>query len=169
MSTQSPTNVPGYFKVYIDQVTEKDLATAFKNQSLLIKELLPSITEEKSMYAYAPGKWTLKEMLQHLIDAERIFSYRAVCFARKEAAILPSFDENEYATNSLANNRSWENLVEEFVAVRRATIFLYNGFSDEMLSTIGRAGTNSLSVEQIGYITIGHFNHHQKIIRERYL
>src|SRR4051794_21532506 len=92
----SPTNVPGYFKVYIDQVVEKDLATAFTNQSQVIKDLLPSITEEKSMFAYAPGKWSIKELLQHLTDAERIFSYRALCFARKEAAVLPSFEENDY-------------------------------------------------------------------------
>ncbi|MEO6230458.1 MAG: DinB family protein [Ferruginibacter sp.] len=169
MSSTSPTNVPGYFKIYTSQVAEKDLVTAFSNQSQLIKELLPSINEEKSVYAYAPGKWTLKEVLQHLIDAERVFSYRAMCFARKEAAILPSFDENEYAVNSLANNRTWQSILDEFVAVRRATLFLFDSFSPEMLATVGRAGSNSLSVEEIGFITLGHFTHHCKIIKERYL
>ncbi len=169
MSSTSPTNVPGYFKIYTSQVAEKDLASAFSNQSQLIKELLPSINEEKSLYAYAPGKWTLKELLQHLIDAERIFSYRALCFARKEAAVLPSFDENEYAIHSLANNRSWQSIMDEFVAVRRGTLFLFDSFNEDMLATVGKAGSNILSVEDIGFITIGHFTHHCKIIKERYL
>ena len=170
MSTSiSPTNNPGYFKVYIDQVPEKELAAAFVNQSHLIRDLLPSITEEKSTYAYAPGKWTIKEILQHLIDAERIFTYRAVCFARKELQTLPSFDENDYAENSFANNRSWQSLVDELVALRRSTILLFNSLNSEMLSQTGKAGNNELTAEQLGFITIGHFNHHCKIIRQRYL
>ena len=150
-------------------MAEKDLATAFANQAILISDLLSLINEAKSTYAYAPGKWTLKEMLQHLIDAERVFTYRALCFARKESQTLPSFDENEYAGNSFANNRSWENLSEEFMAVRQATILLFESFSPEMLSNTGKAGSNELSAEQIGFITVGHFNHHYKIIKERYL
>ncbi|MEO6719856.1 MAG: DinB family protein [Ferruginibacter sp.] len=169
MSTISPTNTPGYFKVYIEQVVEKDLAAAFTNQSIVIKDLLPSISEEKSTHAYAPGKWTLKEMLQHLIDAERIFTYRAMCFARKESQTLPGFDENDYADNSFANNRSWESLLEEFVTVRRSTLLLFNSFSPGMLASIGKANSNELSVEQIGFIIAGHFTHHSKIIKERYL
>jgi len=169
MSVPSPTNVAGYFKRYTDLVEEEDLATAFKNQSQMVTNLLSSIDEQKSTYAYAPGKWTLKEMLQHLIDAERIFSYRAVCFARKELQTLPGFDENEYAENSLANNRSWDNLVEEFWAVRRSCILLFESFTAEMLSNTGKAGNNELSAEQLGFIIVGHVNHHCKIIRERYL
>ena len=169
MSVPSPTNVAGYFKRYTDLVEEEDLATAFKNQSQMVTNLLSSIDEQKSTYAYAPGKWTLKEMLQHLIDAERIFSYRAVCFARKELQTLPGFDENEYAEYSLANNRSWDNLVEEFWAVRRSCILLFESFTAEMLSNTGKAGNNELSAEQLGFIIVGHVNHHCKIIRERYL
>ena len=169
MSVPSPTNVAGYFKRYTDLVEEEDLATAFKNQSQMVTNLLSSIDEQKSTYAYAPGKWTLKEMLQHLIDAERIFSYRAVCFARKELQTLPGFDENEYAENSLANNRPWDNLVEEFWAVRRSCILLFESFTAEMLSNTGKAGNNELSAEQLGLIIVGHVNHHCKIIRERYL
>jgi hypothetical protein len=168
MSAPSPTNVAGYFKRYTDQVEETDLATAFTNQSGMVTNLLSSIDEEKSAYAYAPGKWTLKEMLQHLIDAERIFSYRAVCFARKELQTLPGFDENEYAENSLANNRTWQSLVEEFWAVRRSSLLLFESFTAEMRSSTGKAGNNELSAEQVGFIIIGHVNHHCKIIKERY-
>jgi hypothetical protein len=169
MQSTSPTNTPGYFKVYTDLVEEKNLAAAFTNQSLVIRYLLPSITEEKSTYAYAPGKWSLKEMLQHLADAERIFTYRAVCFARKESQTLPSFDENNYADNSFANQRSWANILEEFLAVRRSTLLLFDSFTPEMMTLSGKAGSNVLTVEQLGFITVGHFKHHCNIIRERYL
>ena len=169
MQSTSPTNTPGYFKVYTDLVEEKSLAAAFTNQSLVIRDLLPSITEEKSTYAYAPGKWSLKEMLQHLADAERIFTYRAVCFARKESQTLPSFDENNYADNSFANQRSWANILEEFLAVRRSTLLLFDSFTPEMMTLSGKAGSNVLTVEQLGFITVGHFKHHCNIIRERYL
>jgi hypothetical protein len=170
MST-SPTSQPGYFRVYLDQVKEKELNAAFANQSQLIKELLPAITEEKSKFAYAEGKWTLREMLQHVIDAERIFSYRALSFARKEMATLPSFDENEYAAvvAASANSRTWESLTAEFVAVRRSTLFLFDSFTPEMLACVGRAGNNSLSVSELGFLIIGHFNHHKRIMEERYL
>src|SRR5665647_874062 len=100
MSNSSPTSQPGYFQVYLDQVKEKELATAFTHQSEVIKDFLPSISEEKSMFAYAEGKWTLKELLQHIIDTERIFTYRALCFARKETSYIPGFDENDYAAAS---------------------------------------------------------------------
>lgn len=169
MSNSSPANVPGYFQLYIDQVNEKDLATAFTSQSTIIKDFLPGISEEKSTYAYAQGKWTIKELLQHLIDAERIFTYRALCFARKEQVTLPGFEENEYAAASNANIRSWESLTAEFVAVRKATLFLYDSFTAEMLATSGKASVNTYTVEALGFILLGHFNHHIKIIKERYI
>ena len=169
MSIQSPTSVPGYFQFYIDEVIEKDLTTAFINQSQIIKDFFPAISEEKSTYAYEAGKWTLKEVLQHLIDTERIFTYRALCFSRKEILVLPGFDENTYAANSAANDRTWESLLDELVAVRRSTLFLFDSFNQEMLQNSGSANTNIFSVEKIGFIIIGHFNHHKKIIEQRYL
>lgn len=169
MNNESTTNQPGYFQIYIDQVKEKNLATAFAHQSEIIKKFLPAISEDLSTHAYAPGKWTIKELLQHLIDAERIFTYRAVCFARNETAILPGFDEDDYAAASNANARSWESLTAEFVAVRRSTLFLYDSFSAEMLASVGKASNNSYSVEALAFILLGHFNHHKKIIEERYM
>ena len=167
-SNLSPTNQPGYFQVYIDQVKEKQLAEAFTQQSIEIKTLLPSISEEKSMYSYATAKWTLREIVQHLIDSERIFTYRALCFARKDTALLPGFDENDYAVVSNANTRSWESLSAEFVAVRRSTLFLFNSFSAAMLDSKGIANNNTFSVTELGFIIIGHFSHHKKIMEERY-
>jgi hypothetical protein len=169
MSNTSHTNQPGYFQIYIDQVTEKNLATAFSRQSEIIKDFLPTISEAQSTHAYAPGKWTIKELFQHLIDAERVFTYRAVCFARNEQATLPGFDEDDYAAASNANARSWESITAEFVAVRRSSLFLYDSFTPEMLARVGKASSNTYSVEALGFILLGHFNHHKKIIEERYL
>jgi uncharacterized damage-inducible protein DinB len=160
---------PPYFENYISQVTEDDLQKAFKNQEEVVNHFFDSITEEKSAYAYAPKKWTLKELLQHVIDAERIFNYRALCFARKETASLPGFDENTYAANSSANERSWKSLCDELKAVRKTTEMLYDSFNTEMMNTTGMANNKPTIVNALGFITIGHLYHHKKVIESRYL
>lgn len=169
MLKPSPGTYPENFKRYIDQVPEEELFTAFKNQLPAAKSFLSSISEEKSMYSYAPDKWTLKEVLQHMIDTERIFAYRALCFARKEAASLPGFDENDYAANSYANARKWQDLVDEFFAVRHTTEQLFQSFTPEALTTTGIANNKPATAASMGFTTIGHFNHHKKVIEERYL
>jgi hypothetical protein len=169
MPKPSPPSYPGYFQKYIDQVPEQDLPAAFSNQLPVINSFLSSIPEERSTYAYAAGKWTIKELLQHIIDTERIFNYRALCFARKETASLPGFEENDYAANSNANSRSWQSLVEEFLAVRHATELMFSSFSDEALASSGTSNNNHVTAGSIGFITIGHFYHHKKIIEEKYL
>ncbi len=169
MPKPAPNTYPIYFKQYIDQVIESDLSTAFSNQLPIIKDLLINITAKKSEQAYASAKWTLKELLQHIIDTERIFSYRALCFSRKEIVSLPGFDENIYAANSNANAREWLYLVEEFIAVRLSTECLFNSFSAEVMTFSGISNNNKITVNSIGFIILGHFNHHKKIIEERYL
>lgn len=169
MSKPSPSSYPAYFKRYVDQVAEDDLQSAFENQLPEIKKFLATITEEKSAYAYDTGKWTLKELLQHIIDAERIFNYRALCFARKEFASLPGFDENSYADCSDSNRRTWQELVDEFLAVRQSTGLMYKSFTDEMLEFSGVANNNPATAKCFGFVTIGHFNHHKKVMEERYL
>ena len=158
-----------YFNVYIHKVAEDDLTTAFKNQLPVIKQLLDSVSEEKSLYAYDTGKWTLREVLQHIIDTERIFSYRALCIARKESGALPGFDENDYSKNSNANRRTWAQLCEEFYAVRKTTEMLFESFTPEALEYAGVASNNPATVKSIGFTLIGHVNHHKQIIEERYL
>ena len=162
MSKPSPTTYPPYFQKYIDLVPDEELLSGFVNQAVIIKSLLGSITEEKSVFAYAPGKWTLKDLLQHMIDTERIFCYRALCFARKEAFHLPGFDENEYAANASANNRTWQSLKEEFIAVRNATELLFKSFSEEELLRSGIANNILTSAVSMGFITLGHVYHHKK-------
>jgi hypothetical protein len=169
MPKPSLTTYPEYFKKYVDQVPDEDLSIGFSNQLTVIKEFLNTITEEKSMYAYDTGKWTIKEVLQHMIDTERIFNYRALCIARKETVSLPGFDENGYADNSNANRRTWQNLIDEFLAVRSSTEFLYKSFTDEALAASGISNNNPVTVISFGFITLGHFYHHKNVIQERYL
>ncbi len=169
MTKPSPTTYPEHFQRYINQVKEDDLKLAFKNQMPAVEIFFQSISEEFSNKKYAEGKWTIKEVLQHIIDAERVFSYRAMCFARKEQHILPSFDENAYAFNSNANNRDWNELIEEFVATRKSTEYLFNSFTDEAFHTVGKASDYTITVAAVGFVTVGHVNHHIRIIQERYI
>ncbi|MEO8569914.1 MAG: DinB family protein [Ginsengibacter sp.] len=162
-------NVPSNMEGYFNEAGDDDLKTSFKKQNLEAEKLFQSINEEKSKYKYAPGKWTLKEVLQHLIDAERVFAYRALAFARKDTNTLPSFDENDYANNSKANDRSWSNLISEFFSVRQSTEFLFDSFSAEALETIGKASSYTIGVNTLGFVIIGHTNHHITIVKERYL
>src|ERR1035437_10478094 len=134
MARPSSTDYPDYFAKYIALVKEDDVIQAIANQLPIITAELNKITEETSMFSYAPGKWTLKEMLQHIIDAERVFEFRALVFARKDVSPLPSFDEDSYAANSNANLRSWASLVSEFLHVRAATTDLFQSFTTSMLS-----------------------------------
>jgi DinB superfamily len=169
MPKPSTTTYPEYFQRYINQVQEDDLKIAFKNQMPAAEIFFESIDEEFSKRKYAEDKWTIKEVLQHIIDTERVFSYRAMCIARKEKQVLPSFDEKNYAVNSNANDRSWRNLVEEFVAMRKSTEYLYESFTDDALNSAGKASDYSITVSAIGFVTVGHVNHHIRIIRERYI
>lgn len=171
MQIQKPlaADYPDFFATYINQVLENDLQEAFKNQFQIIISFLQSVTDQKANHAYAPGKWTLKELLQHTIDAERVFQYRALCIARGETASLPSFDENLYAQNSQANLRSWKNLSEEFITVRKSTEDLFNNFTRQMLKQKGITSGRSITVASLGFIAVGHVTHHIKVAQQKYL
>ncbi|MEO5647359.1 MAG: DinB family protein [Chitinophagaceae bacterium] len=159
---------PEYFGNYINQVTEENLNEAFANQSTSGKSFLENIPSEKWDYAYAEGKWTVKELVQHLIDTERIFAYRALCFARGEKTSLPSFEEDDYAIKSYANKRTPSELIQEYHSVRNSIELLFNSFTDDMLQEIGVANNKPTSVLSIGFIMVGHFNHHKRILEQRY-
>lgn len=160
---------PVYFATYTNKVAEDDCLEALHNQQNLIDTFFTSIPEDKWDFAYAPGKWTLKEMMQHIIDTERIFAYRSLCISRKETQSLPGFDENTYVDNSNASTRNWEKLVEELKAVRRSTILLFENLSPDMLNNSGLSNNNSVTVNALGFITVGHIYHHIAVIKERYL
>jgi hypothetical protein len=158
-----------YFDRYTSLVKETNVADALNNQDAALEDFFSKVSEEKSDYAYAEGKWTLKEMLQHMIDTERIFTYRALAVSRKETMNLPGFDENLYADNSDAGRRTWADLAEEMRVVRKSTKILYGSFSDEMMEMEGTANNNKCKVSTIGFIIPGHVIHHLKVAEERYL
>ena len=163
------TRVPEYYHQYINQTKGNDLMKTMRKQTGSFLQFLKKIPKDKRNYRYAEDKWTLKEVLQHIMDAERVFAYRALCFARKDTTPLPSFDENNYADNSKAEKRKWKDLVSEFEAVRQSTEILFDSFDDEQLEADGTASGKSNYVLAIGYIIAGHANHHIKVIKERYL
>jgi hypothetical protein len=158
-----------YAHQYIDLVEENDLLEAFKNSIKNLQALPVDQYELLHQSSYFPGKWTLNELLQHMIDTERIMTYRALTFARKDLIELPSFNEDSYALQSHANERTISELIEELVAVRISSYFLFKSFYSEDANTVGRISGNDFSVKSIGFMIIGHEIHHFNIINERYL
>ena len=163
------SRVPEWYHVYINQVPGNDLMKVMKEQSVSFLKFLKKLPVEKRNYRYAKGKWTIKEMLQHIIDAERIFAYRALRFARKDATPLPGFDENEYADNSKAAKRNWDELLAEFKALRQSTEILFGSFDKSQYDATGIASGKPVYVLGIGFILVGHINHHLGVLNERYL
>ncbi len=160
---------PPHFYNYIRLVESEDLTTILKTQLTESKAFFNSIPKEKYDYKYAEGKWSIKEALQHIIDTERVFTYRALAFSRKDTNILPSFDDKVYAANANGAAREWNALVDEFEAVRRSTELLFNSFSPEQLDSLGKASDYQMNAKAMGYTIAGHLAHHLNIIRERYL
>ncbi len=169
MARPDLSRVPEFYHNYINHVQQDDILDAFREQTAAVEQFLDRIPAEKHTYRYAEGKWSIKEVLQHIIDAEKIFVYRALCFARKESQSLPGFDENSYAANSKADGRNWDEMREEFRLLRRTTMLMFKSFDEEQLESAGISNGKSIYVRAIGYIITGHAAHHMRIIRERYL
>ena len=163
------SRVPQFYHNYISHVPENDLMEAFNNQTPAFIQFIESIPTAKYDYRYADGKWTIKEVLQHVVDAERIFAYRALRFARKDTTFLPGFDENVFAENAKADKRDWKNLVEEFKVVRMSSEYLFASFDDDQLDATGTSNNSSVYVLGIGFLLVGHSLHHMKVLKERYL
>jgi uncharacterized damage-inducible protein DinB len=162
------TTVPSFYHKYIQLVPGDDLIRLLKESETKTATFLAAIPEERWAYRYAAGKWSIKELVQHVIDSERIFAYRAVCFSRGESASLPGFDENTYAAASEADRRNKQSLLDELLAVQAATTLLFQSFSETQLDRTGIANNNPVSVLAIGFITVGHTLHHIKILQEKY-
>jgi len=161
--------VPHFYKNYVKQVEESDLLQALRISGHRALELLHSIPENKADFKYAPDKWTIRELLCHTIDAERIFAYRALRFARNDKTNLSPFEENDYATQANATGRSLQKIAMEMAHLRSSTIDLFEGFTPEMLIRKGLVNNNELSVVALGFIIAGHETHHCQILKERYL
>ena len=164
------TEFAPFYATYINQVSEE--FTLIEELEISLHRLIKFVQDipmDKFDYRYAEGKWTIKDILQHLIDAERIFAYRALRFARNDKTDLPGFEENDYVDAANANDRTIMQLLTEMSAVRHATLLLFKTFTDEQLMRVGTANKNPISVRALGFVIIGHQNHHQRIFQERYL
>lgn len=131
--------------------------------------LVRSIPEEKGLHRYAEGKWTIKEVLNHLQDVERVMAYRALRFSRNDKTDLPGFEENDYGPEANAHARTISQLADEMERLRRSTLDLFSSFSEEMMQRQGTANKKNVSVLALGYIIAGHEVHHFKLFNERYL
>jgi hypothetical protein len=158
-----------YQHAYINHIKEGDVHKALKKNTREFKKFLKTIPHRKIDHAYADGKWTLRDMLQHIIDAERVFAYRALSFARKDNTPLPGFDENSWAANAGGTHRKWSDLIEEFKALRQSTELLFGSFTDEQLRATGTADGQACNVLALGFLPAGHAAHHMRIIKEKYL
>ncbi len=161
--------IPDMMKRYVSLVEADGLHKALKKNSKKFNKFLKYIPESKINYSYAEGKWTIKQVLQHILDAERVFAYRALWFARKDTQPLPGFDENSWAVHASVSKKDWDNLRDEFKILRNSTELLFNSFSDEQLHATGVSNNTVLSVATLGYICAGHVAHHMNVINERYL
>lgn len=170
MQVQKPTGVyPDHFSKYIGLVQDEELNSILNAQSTEAESFFNSIPENKWLYKYGEDKWSVKEVLQHTTDTERVFSYRAFVFSRKGPNAVLSFNEDEYSKNSNADSKDPKDLIEEFLAVRKSTELLFNGFSEEQLNAIGKGSSYEMDVRAVGYMIAGHYKHHVNILKEKYL
>jgi uncharacterized damage-inducible protein DinB len=164
-----PSEHTPYFARYVTLVPGDDLFRAYDSETAATRSLLASITEEDSLRRYAPGKWSIREMLLHVMDTERIFGYRALRFARGDATPLEGFEQDDLIPASGADARSWKSLLDEHTAVRASTRALLESLEPAAFDRTGLAGGNHFSVRAIAWAIVGHEIHHRNVLRERYL
>jgi hypothetical protein len=164
----APDEFAASYATYIDKVGSGDIRDLLEQQHDTTRALLGRISEEGSLHRYAPEKWSIREVLSHINDTERLFTFRAFWFARDLASALPSFDQDAAIATAGADARSWASHVAEFDAVRAATLALFSSLPDAAWNRRGMASDNSVSVRALAYITAGHVNHHVKLLGERY-
>jgi len=163
------TEAAAYYFTYINQVPDLDPVSAIEKQLEESRELFATISEERSLHRYAPGKWSIREVLNHVTDTERAFAFRALWFARGFDTPLPSYDQNVSVAGAGADRVSWADHVEEFRRVRLATVPLFKNMPADGWTRSGIASDNRFTVRALAYIIPGHLAHHLKIVRERYL
>lgn len=168
-TSPDPATLPPFYQGYVANVSNLNVMDALRSTIAVTDKLIRSIPEAKGEYRYAPGKWSVKELLCHILDAERIFAYRALRFARNDQTELPGFNEQAYAPHANAHSRTLIQLADEFKRLRISTIDLFESFTPEMLVRAGKANNNLISVINLGYVIAGHEVHHRNILLERYL
>lgn len=166
----NPENYPAYYHEYIKKIPEgRDPFELFETNLKETIKTLAMVSDDQANKSYTAGKWSIKEVVQHLIDTERIFCFRALAFARGERSKISGYDHEVYTANSEANKRSLKSLLEEMREVRATTISLFKSFTEEMLQRVGNANNLEITPEKIKYILIGHELHHMWVIEQKYL
>ena len=168
MQRPGPTEYIPYFDRYISLVTEEDVLGLLEHQIVEIRALLEPLSPERSQFRYADGKWSVRAMVDHLIDAERLFGYRAFCVSRGETQSLPGFDQNDYASRSNADRVDLSALLDEWEAVRRGNLMTMRRFSDEAWRRVGSADGGPISTRALAFILAGHIRHHQRVLVDSY-
>jgi uncharacterized damage-inducible protein DinB len=158
-----------YYGKYVDQVTGNDVVSTLRAQIGETAATLRAVSDSDSLKRYAEGKWSLREVVGHLVDAERIFAYRALRIGRGDETPLPGFDQDPYIAAAGFDRRDWNGLIDEFEVVRRSTVMLLDGLDAEAWGRRGTASNNPVTVRAIAFVIAGHELHHMKIVRERYL
>jgi uncharacterized damage-inducible protein DinB len=158
-----------FYETYVSLVEETDIVSALEKNLNELQDLIAEVSEEKASDAYAEGKWSIRELLGHLIDGERVFSYRALRISRGDQTPLASFEENSYVANSNFSRTKLADLIEEFSLLRRSNVLFFKNLTEEAWFRTGTASEATVSIRALAYIMVGHVRHHANILRERYL
>ena len=169
MQKPDATEFDAYYNKYVSLVTEPDLIRVLEEQPDELNNLLGGLDEEKGKFAYAEGQWTIKEVISHLIDGERIFAYRVLRISRGDETPIEGFEQDGYIENSYANERSFDDLLSEFKLQREANLRLLNNLRDDSWKRMGTASGKPISARALGFIMAGHIRHHIGILKARYL
>lgn len=163
-----PSDYPEYYQRYVDAVLGDDVLEVLADQVDAVMSMFTTMDEARTLYRYADGKWSVREVLGHILDSERIFGMRALCIARGEQQPLPGFDENTYVVNALFDERSVESILDEWQALRISNLIMFQSFDDDAWSRVGTANNKSTTVNALAWIIAGHTVHHLNILRDRY-
>jgi hypothetical protein len=169
MQRPKSNEYPPYYNRYVDLIDGIDILVILEKQKQEMSNLLNSFGEEAAAYRYAPDKWSVKEVIGHIIDVERIFAYRALRFARNDKTPLPEFDQEDYIKSANFDSRTLIDIADEFRSVRESTLSMLFSFEDEIFNYEGTASGFKFTVRAISYIIAGHEVHHRQVIRERYM
>ena len=168
MSGPEKTEYDPYYERYVALVANDDIIDTLASQPTRLQDLFTAMPEERGEFRYAEGKWSIKELLGHLIDAERMFAYRLFRISRADETPIEGFEQDGYIENAHSNRRSFADLLEEFSLLRRANMLFLNNLTDEALMRVGTANNVKISVRALVYIMAGHIEHHLNVLRDRY-
>jgi hypothetical protein len=168
ISKPAPSEYAGFYGRYVDLVPDGDVLTALASQIEGTLAQLNKVSDADSLKRYAPGKWSVREAVGHMIDAERVFAYRALRFARNDSTNLPGFEQDDFVAAAYFDRRPWADLLAELAAVRASTVLMFRGFDQEAWPREGVANGNPMSVRAAAYVIAGHELHHMNVLREKY-